>query len=276
MGRGLGYALPRVRAVNRPALALFALLTLAGAPARAAEIACWFENGVVVVPAQVLGIAGDFILDTATPHTQLAETQAQEAGFAETTLLGEVRLAGLRLPGQAVAVAKLDLRAGALPTPIAGVIGADMLRPYVLDVSFAPCRVALSLPGRAPRFRARTSLPMAWVADRPVVEATVSDGDKTRTGSFAPGIGADRAVRLSDAAASAPGAAKLNELYPYGVLQPRLKRLAFAGEVAEDLASGLMGAEDPALVGQIGAPYLARYRLRFDFPAGRLLLAPAQ
>jgi hypothetical protein len=36
-----------------------------------------------------------------------------------------------------------------------------------------------------------------------------------------------------------------------------------------------MGAEDPALAGQLGAPFLSRYRLRFDFPAGRLLLAPA-
>jgi hypothetical protein len=37
-----------------------------------------------------------------------------------------------------------------------------------------------------------------------------------------------------------------------------------------------MPAEDPALAGQIGAPLLSRYRLRFDFPAGKLLLAPAK
>jgi hypothetical protein len=36
-----------------------------------------------------------------------------------------------------------------------------------------------------------------------------------------------------------------------------------------------MHAEDPKLAGQIGAPFLSRYRLRFDFPAGRLELAPA-
>jgi len=117
---------------------------------------------------------------------------------------------------------------------------------------------------------------MAWVADRPVVEAVVFDGERTRVGGFTPGVGADRAIRLSDAAAAAPGAAKLNELYPYGILKPRLKRLTFAGDPAEDLEAGLMSAEDPALVGQVGAPFLARYRLRFDFPAGRLLLAPGQ
>ena len=261
--------------MNRPTLALATLLTLAAAPARAGESTCWFENGVVVIAGSVMGIAGDFVLDTATPHTQLAETQAQAAGLVETKLTGEVRLAGVRIAGRPVAVARLDMRTGALPTPIAGVIGADVLRPYVLDVSFSPCRVVLSLPGHAPRFRARTSLAMGWVADRPVVRATDSDGATALTAALSPGIGADRAVRLSDVIASAPGAVKLNELYPYGVLQPHLRSLAFAGVVAEDLASGLIGAEDPALAGQIGAPLLSRYRLRFDFPAGRLRLAPA-
>jgi hypothetical protein len=250
-------------------------MALTALPARAGEAACWFENGVVVVSAEVMGVAGDFILDTATPHTQLAETQAQTAGFAETALTGEVRLAGLRIANRPVEVADLDLRTGALPTPVAGVIGADVLRPYVLDVSFAPCRVALNPAGRAPRFPAHRSLPIAWVAGRPVVPATASDGARSLTAGFTPGIGVDRAVRLSDVAASAPGAGKLLEVYPYGVLKPRLASLTFAGEVAEDLPSGLVHAEDPKLAGQIGAPFLSRYRLRFDFPAARLELAPA-
>ena len=115
---------------------------------------------------------------------------------------------------------------------------------------------------------------MTWVAERPVVQATASDGAKSLTANFTPGIGADRAVRLSDVVASAPGAAKLLEVYPYGVLKPALASLAFAGDVAQDLPSGLMHAEDPDLAGQIGAPFLSRYRLRFDFPAAALL-APA-
>jgi hypothetical protein len=229
----------------------------------------------VVVAAQVMGVAGDFILDTATPRTQLAETQAQAAGFEETALTGEVRLAGLRIAGRPVEVADLDLRTGALPTPIAGVIGADLLTPYVLDVSFSPCRVALNPKSRAPRFPAARSLHMTWVAERPVVTATVFDGTRSLTANFSPGIGADRAVRLSDVAASAPGASKLLEVYPYGILAPRLERLTFAGEAVASLPSGLVHAEDPRLAGQIGAPFLSRYRLRFDFPAGRLELAPA-
>ena len=248
------------------------LLTLAATPASASVAACWFENGVVVVGAEVMGVSGDYILDTATPHTLLAETQAQAAGFAETALTGEVRLAGVTVQGQAVAVADLDMRTGALPTPIAGVIGADVLKAYVLDVSFSPCHIALVPAGWGPRFPAEAVLPITWIAGRPTVAAAASDGTHTRAGAFAPATGADTLARLSDALASAPGAAKPRELYPYGVLRPRLRAFSFAGGLDENLPAGLLKAEDPALTGQIGAPLLARWRLRFDFPAGKLLL----
>ncbi len=257
------------------ALILAALGALAASPAPAGETACWFEGGVVIVPAEVMGVAGDYVLDTASPHTQLAETQAQGAGYADTALSGAVRLAGLTLRGQPVAVAAIDLRTGVLPTPVAGVIGADVLNGYVLDVRFAPCRIGLYRAGHAPPFRSGAALPLRWVAGRPVVTATVSDGVVTRSGGFSPGVGVDRAVRISDAMAQVPGAAKAIELYPYGILQPRLARLDFAGAAFMDLPSGLVLAEDPALAGLIGAPLLSRWRLRFDFPKGRLLLAPA-
>ncbi|MFL5296579.1 MAG: hypothetical protein ACJ798_09395 [Phenylobacterium sp.] len=254
-------------------LLLAACLGGLSGPAAAGETACWFENNVVVVAAEVMGVSGDFILDTATPHTQLGDSQAQTAGYAETALTGEVRVAGLVLAARPVAVANLDMRTGALPTPIAGVIGADVLRDYVLDVSFAPCRVALRTSGQAGPFPSRVTLPIAWTADRPVVDATVSDGTRTLTGAFTLATGGDTAVRLSDALAAAPGAAKPKELYPYGVLFPHLRALSFAGSFSENLAAGLVAAEDPGLAGELGTPLLSRWRLRFDFPRSRLLLA---
>ncbi|WP_133254981.1 hypothetical protein [Phenylobacterium hankyongense] len=248
---------------------------LAAAPAaHAAETACWFEGGVVVVPAEVMGVAGDYVLDTATAHTQLGETQAQGAGFADTALKGEVRIGGMRLTGQPVAVAGLDMRTGALPTPIAGVIGADVLRAFVVDVRFAPCRVVLSRPGEAPPFGRATALPLTWTGDTPTVAAAVSDGGRTLSGPFAPATGGERAVRLADDLAAAPGASKPQELYPYGVARPRLRALSFAGALSENLPAGLLKAQDGGPAGEIGTPVLARYRLRFDFPNGRLLLAP--
>ncbi|MEO8114481.1 MAG: hypothetical protein ABI655_08875 [Phenylobacterium sp.] len=254
-------------------LLLAIVCALAAPAARAGEAACWFENGVVVVPASVMGVAGDYILDTGSPHTQLAETQAQGAGFAETALNGDVRLAGVTLKGRPVAVADLDMRTGALPTPIAGVIGVDVLKDYVLDVSFSPCRVVLRRPRGLPAFRPATTLRLTWTASLPVVEAAVSDGPRARRLALTPATGADTAVRLSDALAGAPGAKKPAELYPYGNLHPRLRALSFAGRLFEALPAGLLKPAEGD--GQVGAPVLSRYRLRFDFPAGLLKLAPA-
>jgi hypothetical protein len=255
--------------------ALAVLLALAAGPATAGEAVCWFENNVVVVGAELAGVPGDYILDTATPQTVLAETQAQTAGYAETTLSGEVRVAGLWLKAPKIAVADIDLRTGALPTPIAGVIGADVLRGRIVDVSFRPCRVAIWRPGHAPRFRRGARLPLAWTAGRPTVTAAAADGPHALRGAFAIGIGADTAVRLSDALAAAPGAARPKELYPYGILRPRLDAFSFAGAMWRDLPSGLTPAEGPALAGQIGTPILAPWRLRLDLAHDQLLLARA-
>jgi hypothetical protein len=265
--------------VSRASLALSAVLALTAGPALAGETACWFENNVIVVPAEVMGWPGDYILDTATPHTILADSQAQTAGYVESALNGEIRLAGLTLRNRPVQVLAIDLRTGALPTPIAGVIGADVLRGFVLDVSFTPCRVTLRRKARK-GFGAEVTLPMDWLADRPVVRAAIADGPNAISGAFAVAIGADTAIRISDGVAKAVtpgggGAARPKELYPYGVLRSKLRALSFAGHLSENLPSGLIQAEDTGLAGQIGAPLLAHYRLRFDFPAGTLLLAPA-
>lgn len=265
--------------LRRPLLAVLSAplaLVAASAPAaHAGEAACRVDNGVVVVPAQVLGVAGDYILDPATPHTLMGDTQAQGAGYAETALSGQVRIAGLTLEAQPVAVANLDLRTGAFPTPIAGVIGADLLKPYVLDVAFAPCRIGLWPAGKAPRFGRARALPLMTSGETPTVTASVSDGAATLTGPFALAVGGDTAVRLADDLAGAPGAAKPKELYPGGIGRPRLRALSFAGALVENAPAGLIAATPEGPAGEIGAPVLSRYRLRLDLPAGRLWLAPA-
>jgi hypothetical protein len=256
------------------ALILAVGFTALARPASAGETACWFENGVVVVAAEVAGVAGDYILDTGAPQTLLALTQAQGAGYAEPALTGDVVLAGRRTAGLSLAARGIDVRSGLFPTPIAGVIGADALKPYVVDLSFAPCRVALYDPARAPAFGPATVLPLHWIAGRPTAEATASDGPHLASGDFALATGSDTAVRLSEALARVRGAGKPRELYPYGLLRPRLRALSLGGQIAEQLPAGLIKPDDPGLAGEIGAPVLYAWRLRFDFPARRLLLAP--
>jgi hypothetical protein len=261
------------------ASAPLALLLLVSAPAaRAGEVACWFDNGAVVVPAMVGGVAGDYILDTGTAHTVLAETQAQGAGFADTALKVEVRIAGLTLPDRPVAVLDLDPRSHAFPTPIAGVIGADILAGYVLEVSFAPCRVALYRPGRAPRFRTEAALPIDLAGGVPTLAAAVADGPHARAGRFVVATGADTAVRIDDRQAQVPGSRRPERLLTYGAARPRLRALSLAGRLWEEIPGGLTAHADlpDGALGVIGTPVLSAWRLRFDFPRRRLDLARAR
>ena len=249
-------------------------LLLAGAPAAAAEIACRFEAGVMVVPAEVAGIAGDYILDTGTAQTALHETKALAEGITATELAGAVRVAGMSVAALPVKVADLDVRSWNLPTPLGGVIGADVLRAFVVDVSYSPCRVRLSRPGRAPRFRGE-ALELGWDFGRPTTAAAVSDGAHEIRGAFVLATGANAPLRLADDLAQAPGAEKPDELYPDGVWLARLPQVRFAGGLGRDVAAGLMRPEGE-IAGVLGGAVLAHFRLRFDFPADRLVVAPAR
>lgn len=256
-------------------LALLALAACVVTPAaaRAGEAACWYENGVVVVTASVAGVVGDYILDTAAPTTQLADTQAQRAGFeAEAAITGEVRLAGARFADRPIQVAYLDVRTGLHPTPIAGVIGADVLQGQVLDLALAPCRIGLWPAGQAPRFPRAQTLPLEPLAGGlQAVRVRVSDGELTREAALALATGSDAPVRLSDSFASAAAREKPEEHYPYGVYRPKLARLSFARGVWKEVPAGLLKAE-AGVEGWLGAPILARFRVRIDFAAGQLLL----
>ncbi len=262
-----------LRLSPRPAcaLALTAAVTAAGS-AEAGEIACRFERGVITAPASVAGIVGDYIIDTGSAQTILHETKAQAEGIAETDLTGDVRLAGVSVKTLPLKVADLDGRTWNLPTPNAGVIGADVLRGFVVDVAYAPCRLRLSRPGRAPRF-AGTALRLAWDLGRPTAQASVSDDSHEVFGRFVIATGGDVPIRLADDLAQAAGAAETKELYPAGVWMARLPQVRFAGATGRDVAAGLMTPEGD-VAGVIGGLVLAHFRLRFDFPASRLIVDP--
>ena len=247
--------------------------TLAAAPACAGEVACRHEGGTLTVPAVMAGIAGDYILDTGAAESVLDETRAQAAGFESDQIAGDIRLAGHVAVDASLKIAALDVRTWNLPTPVAGVIGADALKAWVVDISYAPCRVRLSPPGEAPPFHGRR-LKLTWDLGRPTAPARVSDDAHEIAGRFVIATGLNVPVRLADDLAQAPGAAKLQELYPRGVWLARLPRVTFAGASGRDVAAGLMAPQGD-VAGMLGAEVLAHFRLRFDFPAERLIVAPA-
>jgi hypothetical protein len=247
--------------------------TLAPAHARAGEAACWFEQGVVVVPASIAGLAGDYILDTGTAVTQLHETKAQGAGLVGANQVGDVKIAGLTLPGHPFTIVDLDARTWAFPTPIAGVIGADLLSGYVVDVSFAPCRVGIHRPGKARAFHSEIVLPLKRGVGVAVARAAVADGRKALAGDFVIATGADTPIRLVEPLALVPGVPKEEDILPSGGKRAKLRAASFAGVLFENLDSGLTKDVPAAVSGVVGAPLLSHWRLRFDFPRGRLFLA---
>jgi hypothetical protein len=258
--------------VARSLLIIALLITASAGDANAGEVACHFEGGVITAPAELAGIPGDYIIDTGAAQTTLHETRAQAEGITDTALTGDVQLGGVRTAALPLAVADLDLRTWNLPTPVAGVIGSDALRGYVVDVSFAPCRLRLTAPGGAPRFRGK-SLSLGWDLGRPTAPAAVSDDVRELRGSFVIATGANAPVRLADDLVMVDGAAKPDELYPQGVWLARLPQARFGRAVGRDVAAGLM-KPDGEVAGVLGGEVLAHFRLRFDFPANRLVVAP--
>lgn len=258
----------------RLSLALAAALVSTSA-AHAGETRCWIDRGVVVVPAAFGDIAGDFILDLASPRSVLHVDVALGDGILTPQASAPLRLAGATIPAT-LDVASLDARSLGLPSTIEGLIGADALAGYVVDIRFNPCRVRL-WRGRAPRLRSLATLPLQMADGVPTVPATISDGKTALAGRFAIDTGT-AAVRLSSKIASlsrapAKGVDPTSRLDPPG----RLDALGLAGEADRRLPAALEDDLPRALTGGIGTAAWSRYELRIDMRRGRLqLAAPAR
>lgn len=268
----IGFGAQAGQVNRRPSLALGLTLGLLLAPAaRAGESACWFENGAVVAPAEVGGVAGDWLLDPSAPHTLLHETRAQMEGLP-ATFTATAHLAGATLDGVQVTVADLDGRAPGFVTPIVGVIGADVLGRVTVDLDFSPCRVRLSDgPWRAPDRGARM-LSLTLAGGVPTLEAAVSDDRRARRGLFALDFSSRAAVRLTGAVFRP--ASKAADDAPRGVAPGRLRALSLDGQLYEEQTAALAPELDPALAGALGTDLWSRWRIRLDIRRGRLWLSP--
>ncbi len=238
------------------------LVATIAAPAWAGETACWFENGAVVAPAALGGIAGDYVIDLSAPQTLLHVDVAQGAGYVDAALTLPVALAGQRIAATPVAVANLDYRSVGFSTPITGVIGADVLDHYVLTLDFAPCRLRLE-PSRAARNPRGPGLTVTMVGGVATVQAAASNGLGGVTGPFALDTASNGGVR-------ARGAADAPRQKPAGTL----KGLSLVGVLRQDVPAVVAGDLPPGVVGALGVQVLAAYRLRLDPAAGRLWLTP--
>jgi hypothetical protein len=250
-----------------PFLALSLALTFAGA-ARAGETACWFENGAIIAPAVIADMAGDYVIDLSAPRTLLHETRAQMAGIIEPELTLSVEVAGLKAPAVSVKVADLDARGAGFVTPIAGVIGMDVLAGHSVEIDFAACRVLIDRPWRA---RRQVVLPVVVVDGLPTIEAAVSDGPMALRGAFAIDTASLAMARLSTRGAAATGKLDLTARHK---APAHLRALSIGGVLAENVPASLADDLPEGVAGTLGTGFWARHRLRLAADARTLSVAP--
>lgn len=228
---------------------------------QAGEIRCWIDRGAVVVPAAYGPIAGDFILDLSQARSQLHETAAQTVGWTSDTARWPLRLAGQVRRGFPMTVANLDARTAAFPTNIAGVLGADALGRFTLDLDLKPCRLRLSEVAVPPRPGLRR-LKTRVIAGAPGVFAAISDGVTARTGWFALDT-ASAGSRIADAGFSRPLPKGVD---PSGRAQApaRLRAVSLGGYLLEQTPAGIMNPVTPGLAGALGTAVWSRFHIQLE------------
>ena len=247
-------------------IALLAWLALARA-APAGETRCWIDKGALVAPASFGDIAGDFLIDLSAPASALHVTRAQEDGLEGEAATRDLVVAGQRLAAVALPIADLDARTAKFDTTINGVIGADLLRRFIVEIEPSPCRLRL-LRRRPAAWRRSVRLAIREAGGRPLARARVTDGAQVRTGLFAIDT-ANWATLVAGARLSRPQAADA----PPPV---RLRGVEVAGRLFEQAPAVAQPQGNDEAAGAIGMAVWSRWRLRLDIRHGWLELAPPE
>ena len=253
---------------RRVSLIVLSLALATAGGARAGESACWFENGAVIVPAVIADMAGDYVIDLSAPRTLLHETKAQMAGILEPELTLPVEIAGLKASAVSVKVADLDARGMGFVTPIAGVIGMDVLAGHSVEIDFARCRVRIDQPWKA---RRQVVLPVEVVEGLPTIAASVSDGPTALRGAFAIDTASLAMMRLSTRGAAATGKLDMTARHK---APAKLRALSLGGVLAENVPANLTDDLPEGVTGALGTGLWARHRLRLAADARTLAIAP--
>ena len=244
-----------VSGMRRLALLGFAGSLVCG-PALAGEGRCWIDHGALVVAASFGEIAGDFILDASTPKSQLHLTRAQGDGIEATSARRPLKVAGEHFPAFDMDVVDLDDRTRIFDTTINGVIGADLLRRFVVDIDFSPCRIRLG-HGAAKPAAGAMHMAVRDIDGVPTIRASISDGLQSRAGDFA--------IDTSHATSQITGATLSRTSKPGSDPSTRLRALVLGDHLFEQTPAEVSTTRDA-----IGTAVWSQGRLRVDLRDGWL------
>jgi hypothetical protein len=167
-----------------------------------------------------------------------------------------------------VKVADLDARGAGFVTPIAGVIGMDVLAGHGVEIDFADCRLRIDRPWRA---RRQVVLPVAVIEGLPTVVAAVSDGPTALRGAFAIDTASRAMARLSTRGAKTAGKVDMAARH---LAPARLRALSIDGVLAQNVPATLADDLPEGVDGTLGTALWARHRLHLAADARTLSVAP--
>ena len=238
-------------------------------PPAGGEVRCWIDRGALVAPAVFGDIAGDFLIDLSAPASALQDTRAGLDGVGAASATSNLTLAGQTVKEFPMAVADLDARTRGFETVINGIVGADFLARFIVEIDPSPCRIRL-VPQTDRRRHGSARLAVTMASGRPLVAARITDGARIRSGLFAldtaewpTTLFGDRLSRAGPADAAPPPA--------------RLRAMTLAGRLFEQVPAVVAAAPDGGVArGALGLSVLSRWSLRLDMSHGWLDLSPVK
>ena len=276
-------------------------LTLACRPPRRVELALRDVRNFLLVRATLDGKPATLLVDTGaetstlTPHAvallHLRRDPAHGrtiAGVAGTVRADIVRLRDLALAGVVVARA-LDVAIGDLPSldgldpPVAGLLGADVLARFEVDLDLPAARMALYAPGgcagylpwpgaaAVPLQKTRSGLAFLDAeVDGSRVRALLDTGARTSllTREAARGLGVTATMLAGDEARGGSGV---------GPASLTLRRHRFAtfglpGTLEHNVTVNVADLRLPGIDMLLGADFLGRREVWISYATGRLFL----
>jgi len=305
--------------VARPALALLAVLgwlsacaaapDSAGAPTLAdpcrpqkrAELSLRDERNFLLAPASLDGQAATLLVDTGAETTTLTPAAVAAlrlppdpahrrtlAGVTGTVASSSVLLRRLALGGKVVASSR-SVAVGDLPSlggfdpPVAGLLGADMLAGYEVELDLRAGRMALYAPSPCAGYRPwagatsvafqRSKSGLIFLdaqVDGRAVRALLDTGARTslmtREAAFALGVTAPQLAadeqRTGVGVGGGSAAFRLHRFGTFGV----------PGAVARDVPVNVADLHLPGAEMLLGADYLGPRHLWISYATGRLFL----
>ncbi|HEV2205308.1 MAG TPA: PDZ domain-containing protein [Candidatus Acidoferrales bacterium] len=253
----------------------------------AAEIPATFSDHIPFLPVTLNGSAPSlFVLDTTAKSTSISPARAAELGISANQPVGLI-LPGVGFPFSALPQLARDTLGTDLGRQYEGTLGADVLSRAVVVIDYARETVRIYDPSTYKYQGHGSVMPLSFHNAMPVIHAKFStpkgkqvEADFGVNTALIAGIVFSR--KFSDARHVFPTKGKIAQAYDpqltggENVSLFRLRYFKIAGSAAESPIAELSSSTeadggDTKLAGVIGAGFLQRFDIVFDYPHKQII-----